>query len=170
AQDRDEMWCARPLAFRRSITRSAADLVLAMDVMEHVADDAALLRPYVAMVASETRFVISVPAFNFLWSGHDVFLGHHRRYTRGSLEQVLKSCGLIVDWSHYYYGALFPLAAAIRLAERLRSREVPEPRSQLRRHGAMVNAALSEISAAERPVMRANRLFGLTIFAGCHKP
>jgi len=76
--------------------------------------------------------------------------------------------GLDVHWSHYYYAALFPLAAALRLAERTRSGEVPN--SQLRRHGAMANAALSAICAAERPIMRANRLFGLTVFAGCHKP
>jgi len=168
ATERDETWCGRPLVFRRAITRSAADLVLALDVLEHVPDDVALLRSYVAMVASGTRFVISVPAFNFLWSGHDEFLGHRRRYTRTALERVLTDSGLDVDWSHYYYAALFPLAAALRLAERMRSGAVPH--SQLRRHGAMVNAALSAICAAERPIMRANRLFGLTVFAGCHKP
>lgn len=167
--DRDEMCQGKPMAFRRSLERSAADLVLAMDVMEHVADDVGLMRPYVDLVAAGTRFLVSVPAFNFLWSGHDVFLEHHRRYTLNNLEQSLRACGLVVDWSHYYYGALFPLAAALRLLEHLRPARGLEPRTQLRKHGMLVNATLSAVCAAERPVMRANRLFGLTVFSGCHK-
>ena len=170
ALDRDELWLGKPIAFRRAITASDADLVLAMDVIEHVADDVALMRPYIDLVAPGTRFIISVPAFNFLWSGHDVFLGHHRRYTLRGLERSIRESGLIVDWSHYYYGAVFPLAAAVRLLERARSVPTSEPRSQLRRHGGLMNGTLSALCALERPLMRANKLFGLTVFAGCHKP
>jgi SAM-dependent methyltransferase len=170
AQERDEQWFDKPIAFRRAITASDADLVLAMDVIEHVADDAGLMRPYVDLVAPGTRFIISVPAFNFLWSGHDVFLGHHRRYTIGSLERSILKFGLIVDWSHYYYGAVFPLAAAVRLLERAQQVRTSEPKSQLRRHGAFTNGALSALCGVERPLMRVNKLFGLTVFAGCHKP
>ena len=170
AEERDEQCCGKPLAFRRAITSSDADLVLAMDVIEHVADDAALMRPYVGLVAAGTRFVISVPAFKFMWSGHDVFLGHHRRYTLGELEHSVQTFGVILDWSHYYYGAVFPLAVATRLLERAGSAQTSEPRSQLRRHGPLVNETLSALCSLERPLMRANKLFGLTAFAGCHKP
>lgn len=169
-QEHDEQWCGKQLLFRRAITSSDADLVLAMDVIEHVADDAALMRPYIDLVAPGTRFIISVPAFNFLWSGHDVFLGHHRRYTRASLERSVRMFGLVLDWSHYYYGAVFPLALATRLLERAGSAKATEPKSQLRKHGRVVNETLSLLCTIERPVMRANKLFGLTVFAGCHKP
>lgn len=170
AQDHDEQWCGKPIVFRRAITESDADLVLAMDVIEHVADDATLMRPYVDLVAPGTRFIISVPAFNFLWSGHDVFLGHHRRYTLGALQRSIRKFGLVLDWSHYYYGAVFPLAAAVRLLEHARSVETSEPKSQLRRHGNLMNQTLSALCAIERPLMRANKLFGLSVFSGCHKP
>jgi len=169
-RDWDEVHCGKPLVFRRAITQSDADLVLAMDVIEHVADSEAMMRPYVDLVSSGTRFIVSVPAFAFLWSGHDVFLGHHRRYTRNSLERTVRNCGLIVDFSHYYYGAVFPLAASLRLLEHVRSGRNHEPKSQLRQHGRLVNGVLSALCAAERPVMRANKFFGLTVFAGCHKP
>ena len=168
--DRDEMWCGKPIAFRRAIKSSNADLVLAMDVIEHVADDAGLMRPYVDLVAPGTRFIVSVPAFNFLWSAHDIFLEHHRRYTLGSLTDAMRRSGLVVDWSHYYYAAVFPVAASLRLLERARGLKATEPKSQLRKHGALVNGAFSALLAAERPFMRANKLFGLTAFAGCHKP
>ena len=80
-QDRDETWCGKPIAFRRAIDHCQADLVLAMDVIEHVEDDAALISAYCDLAPRGTRFIISVPAFNFLWSAHDIFLEHHRRYT-----------------------------------------------------------------------------------------
>lgn len=170
SSDRDELCTGKPIAFRRSISASSADLVLAMDVLEHVADDVGLLRSYVELVAPGTRFVISVPAFNFLWSAHDVFLGHHRRYTLAGLGEVVAGSGLVMDWGHYYYGVVFPLAAGLRLMERLRSADDVEAKSQLRQHGRIVNSFLSNLCAAERTFMRFNRLAGLTVFAGCHKP
>jgi SAM-dependent methyltransferase len=168
-QDRDETWCGKPLLFRRAIAHCQADLVLAMDVIEHVEDDAALISAYCDLVPPGTRFIISVPAFNFLWSAHDVFLEHHRRYTLRSLEAAMRRGGLIVDWSHYYYATVFPLAAGLRLLERLRGPQTVRPQSQLRRHGTVVNGVFSGLLAAERPAMHANRLFGLTVFAGGHK-
>jgi|SRR5579872_6959747 len=170
AQDHDEQCCGKPLLFRGSISTSDADLVLAMDVIEHVGDDAMLMRPYVDLVPSGAHFVFSVPAFKFLWSGHDVFLGHHRRYTLPELERSIAKFGLVLDWSHYYYAFVFPLAVATRTLERGRSGQSGEPKSQLRQHSAVVNAALSALCTAERPLMRANKLGGLTAFAGCHKP
>jgi len=170
AQDHDEQWCGKPLLFRRTIGTIDADLILAMDVIEHVDDDAALMRPYVDIVPSGVRFIFSVPAFNFLWSSHDVFLGHRRRYTLAELERSIAKFGLVLDWSHYYYGLVFPLAAATRLFERIKSNHSKEPKSQLGRHGTFVNATLSAICAAERPLMRGNKLVGLTVFAGAHKP
>ena len=166
-EEHDELWIGKPIAFRRSIQTSDADLVLAMDVIEHVPDEAALLKPYVDLVPCGTRFIVSVPAFQFLWSSHDIFLKHYRRYTLAGLEEVLRRSGLEIDWSHYYYGGIFPLAAVSRLLER--GRRKTAAKSQLRRHGALENALLAAICAAERPFMRTNRLFGLTAFAGCHK-
>ena len=56
----------KPLLLRRSVDRSYADLVLVIDVIEGVEDDIAL--------AVGTHFVVTVPAFMWLWSGHDIFL------------------------------------------------------------------------------------------------
>jgi SAM-dependent methyltransferase len=170
AQDRDEQWCKKPLLFRRAVAASDADLVLVMDVIEHVSDDAALMRPYVDIVSPGAHFIFSVPAFQFLWSGHDAFLGHYRRYTLHDLERSIATFGLVLDWSHYYYALVFPLAATMRLAERARPGQGGEPRSQLRRHGAVVNGTLCALCAVERTFMRLNRLGGLTVLAGCHKP
>jgi SAM-dependent methyltransferase len=95
-EDRDEERIGKPLFFRRSVDQSDADLVLLMDVIEHVEDDVGLVREYVNKVAPGTRFIATVPAFMWLWSGHDVFLEHVRRYTLPRIERVLQAGGLTV--------------------------------------------------------------------------
>lgn len=170
ATDRDATCAGKPIAFRRRVDQSNADLVLLMDVLEHVDDDRAFLRGYADAVAPGAYFLISVPAFPFLWSGHDVFLEHRRRYTIGSLLPVIRAAGLEPLESHYYYAAVFPLAAALRLAERWRAGRATEPKSQLRNHGPLANAMLRTACAIERPLMRYNRFFGLSVFALCRKP
>ena len=56
-------------------------VILLMDVLEHVDDDVGLLRAYAEPARPGTRFIVSVPAFSWLWSAHDEFLEHRRRYT-----------------------------------------------------------------------------------------
>ena len=162
--DRDELVEGKPLLFRRSVARPVADLVLLMDVLEHVERDDALLRSYVLQVACGTRFIVTVPAFSWLWSGHDVFLGHHRRYTLGQIRSVVEASGLVVEGTCSLYGALFPLAAASRLLGRLRAAVTGQDRvrSQMRRCGRVSNSALRAACRAELWMFRHNRLFGLT--------
>ena len=168
--DRDETHAGKPLYFRRRIDEVEADLVLMMDVLEHVDDDVALAAEYVAKVKSGARFLVSVPAFQFLWSGHDMFLEHRRRYTLPAIEAVIARAGLEPIAGNYYFGGVFPLAAATRLAQNLRGGAAATARSQLKRHHPLVNGALAAVCAAEAPWMRHNRAFGLTAFALARKP
>ena len=91
-----------------------------MDVLEHVPDDAALVAEYAARVPPGARFLITVPAFQWMWSGHDVLLEHFRRYTLRQIEAAVSRGGLRVERGCYFYGGVLPLAAATRLAARLR--------------------------------------------------
>lgn len=168
--DSDSQEGAKPLRFRKSIASSKSDLVLMMDVLEHVDDDVALLMDYVAKVPSGTHFLISVPAFQSLWSSHDVFLEHKRRYTLRQLERVVLLAGLEIRHSAYFFGLTLPLAAAMRMASRLASDSVDQPKSQLTRHHPIINGALSMICSMELPLMHWNRLAGLTVFSLARKP
>lgn len=167
--ERDETCEGKPIAFRRSIGNSNADVVLLMDVLEHVDDECSFLRPYIDAATDQTRFVVTVPAFQFLWSSHDVFLEHRRRYTLRSLVSRMEQCGLVLDRGHYYFGFVFPLAAVTRLLERAFATAQAPSRSQLRREPWFANIVLTALCSLERPVMRANRLFGLSVFAVFHK-
>jgi hypothetical protein len=130
-------------------------LVLLMDVLEHVDDDAALLRDAVSRCRAPARFFITAPAHQGLWSGHDEFLGHRRRYTLNGLEAVARGAGLRVDSGYYYFGLL--LAPAW-----LKRRVAPSGGSELRALPRPLDAALAAACALEHPVRRANRLGGLT--------
>jgi hypothetical protein len=168
-RDSDGTVDAKPIHFRRSITGCPADLVLLMDVLEHVDDDTALLSHYVDMAPRGATFVISVPAFQFMWSGHDEFLGHKRRYTLGQIESVVSQAGLTPRRGTYYFGFALPIAYATRrLGAALgQSRE---PRTQLRAHGPTMNRLLSGLCRMEMPLLSMNRLGGLTAFCVASKP
>lgn len=168
--DSDDTTHAKPIAFRRTADAGEADTVLLMDVIEHVADEHALLKPYVDAAKPGTLFVVTVPAFQFMWSGHDVFLGHHRRYTRSQLVDTVQACGLEPVSSHYYYALVFPLALATRMLGRLAGGANDEPKSQLREEGPLINTVLGTLCTIERPWMGLNKLFGLTVFATFRKP
>jgi hypothetical protein len=103
AEDSEHSVGGRRLSFRRSVDCFDADLVLLMDILEHVEDDIALLSSYARRAAAGTQFLITVPAFSFLWSAHDVYLEHKRRYTLPALLKVVDAAGLKVESSHYYF-------------------------------------------------------------------
>ncbi|PWU26261.1 MULTISPECIES: methyltransferase domain-containing protein [unclassified Pseudomonas] len=161
--EKDEMISDKCLHLRKAIDHVDASLVLLMDVIEHVDDDVGLLALYRDKVPAGTRFLVTVPAFQFLWSGHDEFLEHRRRYTLSQLEDTLRKAGLKIKKSNYFFGSVFPLAAVLRLLERVR-RGSQSPRSQLTRHSPLVNATLRSICQVETFWMHHNRLAGLSVF------
>jgi SAM-dependent methyltransferase len=164
--ERDEDVDGKPILFRRQCGVTDCDVVLMMDVLEHVDDDRGLVRHYAERVPGGAHFLVTVPAFRFLWSGHDVFLEHKRRYRLVEIEAVLRDAGLEVVRGAYYFGLIFPLAVAVRLA----SRGGPAPRSSLNKHGAFANVLLSSLCAAELPLFPFNRLAGLSAFVLARKP
>ena len=167
-QDSDATAAGKPVHYRRGIDSVDADLVLLMDVLEHVDDDVGLLKAYVDKVPSGSRFLMTVPAFQFLWSGHDEFLEHKRRYTLAQLETVARDAGLNVKQGAYYFGLVFPIAATLRLLPK--GAQPSPPRSQLKQHHPLVNTVLKTLCSVELPFMGANRLAGLTVFVLAQKP
>jgi hypothetical protein len=169
--DHSETHGARPIDFVRNVPVVTQKLVLMMDVLEHVDDDVGLIRAYTDGMPVDGLLVITVPAFQFLWSGHDVFLEHKRRYTLNQLQNAVERAGLEVVKGRYFFSALFPVIYAVRLWQRLRlSSGQIEPRSDLRSYPAVINAALRYIHAVERAtIFRFNRFAGLTIFCVARK-
>ncbi|WP_137896159.1 methyltransferase domain-containing protein [Ramlibacter sp. 2FC] len=166
--DHDTRLNEKEIHYRSEIGTTEADLVLLMDVLEHVDDDVGLLRFYAHKVPRGAIFLVSVPAFQMLWSQHDEFLEHKRRYTIRQLEEAVCKAGLEIKHSAYFFGMIFPIAAIMRLAQRY-SKPRP-PRSQLVQHHPMVNAFLKTLCDIESPLFKLNRVVGLTVFCLAQKP
>ncbi len=164
-------WPAPGLDYVREVEEVDAELVLMIDVIEHVDDDVALIRDYADRARAGTRFMISVPAFPFLWSSHDDFLEHRRRYTGASLAASVRSAGLVPLKERYFFGLLFPAVAAMRLADRALKGDEPAEHSALKPAPSWLNASLIAIHDLERAaVFPINRLAGVSAFCLAEKP
>src|SRR3954454_17390090 len=94
--------------------------VAAFDVVEHCEDDVRALVELARVLVPGGRLLLSVPAYQWAWSDHDVRAGHHRRYTRRQLVDLVEGSGLSVQRSTYAFAAVFPFFVAERLVRRLR--------------------------------------------------
>ena len=161
-RDWDGSECGKPIRYRQSIDASSADLVLLMDVLEHVDDDLDLLKSYVEIAPGNSKFFISVPAFQSLWSSHDDFLGHRRRYRLKDVKKLAHDAGLMLVSGNYYFANVLPMAVFMRLFDDYRPGG-KEQRSQLRKHGRAVNGFLSMMCNAEFLFMKRNKIAGLSV-------
>jgi SAM-dependent methyltransferase len=98
------------------------DLAVCLDVIEHLADDLAALRELRRVVAPGGTLLVTVPAYQWLWSGHDVVNHHHRRYTRPSLLAVAERAGWESVRTTYFNSLLLPIAILLRVLDRLSSK------------------------------------------------
>jgi SAM-dependent methyltransferase len=95
------------------------DLAVSLDVIEHLEDDLAALRELRRAVAPGGVLLVTVPAYQWLWSGHDELNHHHRRYTRHSLQQVAEQAGWTQLRTTYFNSLLLPAAIALRVLDRV---------------------------------------------------
>ena len=142
-----------------------------LDVIEHLDDDARALREAMRVLAPGGLVIITVPAFMFLWSEHDVVNQHRRRYRRPHLAALLGEVGLGVERLTYFNFFLFPLATADRLASRLARRrveaELTVPRPWVNRlMGGTFRSERGRVSDPERGAFP----FGLSLLAVGRKP
>jgi len=108
------------LRFARARPPGLYDLVLLLDVIEHVADDRAFLDEIVqASVAAGGTVLVSVPAWDLLYSQHDVELKHFRRYSPARCRALLETAGLEIIRSGGLFHTLLVPRVAQRVAEAL---------------------------------------------------
>jgi SAM-dependent methyltransferase len=124
------------------------DLAVALDVLEHLRDDAPAWHELARVVAPGGRLVVTVPQYAWLWGEHDVLSHHHRRYTRALLVERARPAGWSAERLTAFNSTLLPAVAAARFAQRLRRREQPSDDLARTPQGA-VNAALERVLAAE---------------------
>jgi SAM-dependent methyltransferase len=96
------------------------DVIVATDVIEHLDDDRRALAELARVSAPGGRLVVTVPAYMWLWSRHDVSMHHRRRYTAPLLAARMRAAGWHPRYCSYFFSALLPGVAAVRALRRLR--------------------------------------------------
>lgn len=126
------------------------DLICLLDVLEHVEQDRASLAALHARLRPGGYLLLTVPAFMLLWSAHDRLHHHYRRYRCGPLAALAREAGFAVRRCSYFNFWLFPLIAAVRLAEKCLPARPPSP---LRIPPAPINRLLEGLFASERRLL-----------------
>lgn len=140
------------------------DVITMFDVLEHLDDPVGAVNALRELLTPSGQLVITVPAFQFLWSKHDDLNHHKRRYDFAELKQHLEKGGMKVGFHSYFNSLLFGPVAAVRLFRKV----VPgsESDSDYGSGGGLTNWALTKLFSAERHV--ASRLpvpFGVSLLA-----
>lgn len=138
------------------------DLIVMLDVLEHIEDDTGSLARLRAMLKPGGMILITVPALPWLWSRHDEIHHHKRRYSRKALQQALRAAQLTPVKLGFFNTLLLPFAIGQRLLAKLFAREVQVDEMP----PSALNALLAGIFALERKVVgRVAMPLGLSLFA-----
>lgn len=94
------------------------DLVFSFDVICNIPDDVAAMAQVARVLKPGGRLVTQLPAYQWLWSTHDVAVGHQRRYSARELHAKVAQAGLEVERITHTNALFLPLVIAQRLARR----------------------------------------------------
>lgn len=144
------------------------DVVCMFDVLEHIEESRKSLRTVARHMKPGAHLLITVPAYEWMWSDWDTLLHHYRRYTRRHLRDEIESAGLTPVKSSHFNFILFPVAVFVRLASKLLGLK-PDAGSKIPR--PFINTTLRNLFSLERYVVaRTNIPFGLSILAVARRP
>lgn len=148
------------------------DLVLALDLIEHVERDDRMVDEVFRVLRPGGYFMATVPAHQWLWSDHDISLHHHRRYSHGNFRELLAGAGLRPVKYSYGISFTYPGVVAFRMAEKMLKRAKPDgPKAHLIHLPGFMNQSLIEVLKLEATLLRHMDLpFGVSLMALCRKP
>ena len=147
-------------------------VVTCLDVLEHTADDLAAVRELGRILRPEGIVLVTVPAFRFLWSSHDVALSHLRRYRAGEVRRLVETAGLEILKLSYFNTILFPGVVLTRFWRALFATLKSLPQSDpLRMPSPLVNAIFLRLFQSEAALLPVTDLpFGVSILCVGRKP
>jgi len=139
------------------------DLITALDVVEHIKYDSKAVKEWSKVLKPGGSIVVTVPAYQWLWSQHDVINNHYRRYKRKQLRQIIESAGYSVTKSSYMIVFSFPLVVLSRFISKLKG-EDPEDYSSFVRVPHFVNSLFISLLKLEGKMQKhINFPFGTSV-------
>jgi SAM-dependent methyltransferase len=142
------------------------DFAVSLDVIEHLDDDRAVLGELRRVIRPQGQLLVTVPAYQWLWSSHDVINHHRRRYTRPTLLAAARDAGWEPVRTTHFNALLLPAAIAHRSLERVRPPK-DGATSDLESTPDWLNGALERpLHAEARVIARGRRIpAGLSLLA-----
>ena len=148
------------------------DLVAGLDVLEHIQDDETAIKETFRVLKQGGFFLITVPAYKFLWSHHDQALYHHRRYSKKELFAKLQAAGFQIVAHNRFAMLGVPFHFMHKIKEKIMHRKNIEQvlKTHNVNHHAIINKLLLWILRLEKYLIRYIRLpFGTSILVVAKK-
>ena len=143
------------------------DMIALLDVLEHVVDDKGSLAAILTRLKPGGALLLTVPANPWMWSAHDVAHHHHRRYRKRDIATLARAAGYEVDLLSPFNTMLFPLIAAVRVVNKVRSHDSADDALPSK----PVNATLDRLFGAEAGLIgRLPFPFGVSLVAVLRRP
>ncbi len=140
------------------------DVAFSFDVICNIQHDVAAFREIRRALKPDGYLIVQLPAYRFLWSAHDVAVGHKHRYMARDLRAKLEDAGFRVKKLTYLNMSLFPLIALLRFARRPAAHD--NARSDLTPLPRGINETLARLFSAEMRAAPRHRFpFGISMLA-----
>lgn len=165
AQDRGLHNVVLGSAFELPFSNEAFDVITILDVIEHLQDDVGVLQALKKVLKKGGIIFISVPAFQFLWSEHDVAISHVRRYNNKNLTKTLVKAGLKVERSTYAISLPFPLVVIYKAITRFGKSKRKAQTTHLALPGMINNLLMRVLSLESKIIGKRNLAFGVSLMS-----
>lgn len=149
------------------------DVITASDVLEHLADAPRALAAWHQLLRPGGTVLVFVPAFQFLWSGHDDINHHFHRYRAAELAGLLETAGFAVVRRGYWNFFLFLPVALVRLVKKIfAGKSAKLPTGDLKPVAAPINRLLIGLLRLENRLLLAgfNFPWGVSAVVIARKP
>ena len=139
------------------------DMICAFDVIEHIENDNKAVKEIYRVLKPKGKYFITVPAFQSLWSNHDVVNHHFRRYKKKQLNKLIESTNLKIDHSTYFNFWLFIPISITRFIlnniPRKKDSNLSGSDNEILQSSNIINRILYRIFHSEKFLLRLNIKF-----------
>ena len=156
--------------FPDTVPDKTYDAISMFDVLEHIADDVLSVSTVFSKLRPGGHFIVTVPAYNFLWSEHDDHVHHKRRYTKRHLASLIEKEGFEIVHMTYFNTFLFLPIAAIRITKRFFGVQTDKTDFNTGNRFTWLNTFLAFVFGAEKNLLKyIDFPFGVSLYCVAKK-
>jgi 2-polyprenyl-3-methyl-5-hydroxy-6-metoxy-1,4-benzoquinol methylase len=134
------------------------DIVTALDVIEHAEDDLSVLNDVWRLLSESGQLIITVPAYQWLWSGEDIISEHQRRYTIPMLRELISQTEFRIQFISHFNLSILPGMAFVIFAKKILMPETAKQEGNVGPVNPLLNGILSGITNLENSLVGSQRI------------